>query len=165
MPTEDTHNTVLIKPFKSEIAKRPITPGNRMFSGELVATLDNMGFDAETERTMIEFQVQWDIALKRYEVLKPCISIDQDYDESTQSLDYTIDLFGDHMVTKSGRLSVTYRDYHYLFSTLDPAKCRDVLVTRIAISNVGMIVPYVRLLSMKLDKDGVMVRAPYEIWI
>lgn len=172
MPTTTIEKTKerLIQPFQSRIQKNPAMPGFRVTKGEWKKRLDDMGYkgwadDKENEERYEAFlnHLKWDIAHRNYKELKPCISIDDEYNEKTEQLDYTIDLYGDGSVVKKGQLYVNRGDYLMFYLRMHNHRRKESILSRIALANVGMLVPYVRLDDLTYDDSRTEVQAVYRI--
>lgn len=156
----------LIKPFKSQVVKRPIRINSRAYSGEWSRTLDDMGFDNITdEPERLEERLKWDIAHNQFELLKRCVSVTGNYNKEKTALPYEIDLYGTRDVRRHGNLLVTLGDYYMFYLKMDKAKRKDALISRIAISNVGLLLPYITLGVITLGVDGQTVYTTYSIKI
>lgn len=170
MLATDQPQEQLIKPFRSKISKKPAAPGSRVAKGEWSRRLDDMGFsdwmgEKETEERHKEFQyqLQWDIAHRNYKLLIPCISIDDEYNDETQKLNYTVDLYGDGAVVQKGQLYVNRGDYLMFYLRMEKHRRKEALISQIALANVGMLVPYVRLESFVYDNARMQVHVGYRI--
>jgi hypothetical protein len=170
MLTQEITKERLIQPFKSRVSKKPATPGSRVIEGGWSKRLDDMGFkdwagDAESEehREVFENRVRWDVAHRNYSMLKPCISIEAEYDEAVQQLAYTIDLYGDGSVVKNGHLPVSRGDYLMFYMRMDQPRRKESLISRIALANVGMLVPYVKFDDLSCNDLRTHVHAAYRI--
>lgn len=160
----------LIKPFQSKIMRNPAMPGFRVTKGKWSKRLDDMGYKdfAEGKENDERYEaflnhLKWDIAHRNYKELKPCISIEKEYDEQTQQLDYTIDLYGDGSVVKEGKLHVVRGDYLMSYMRMTAHRRKESLLSRIALANVGMLVPYVKLDELSYDDSRTEVKATYRI--
>lgn len=160
----------LIRPFKSKVSKKPATPGQRVIEGQWSKRLDDMGFsnwagEAESEERRKEFEtrVRWDVAHRNYSMLKPCISIEAEYDEANQQLGYTIDLYGDGSVMKKGQLYVSRGDYLMFYMRMEPLRRKESLISRISLANVGMLVPHVKFDELSYSDCRTHVHATYRI--
>lgn len=144
----------LIKPFRSPNKKKPVKPGTWVYHGEAEFDLGNMGYrdanqDTLSDSKLIE-QIKWNIAHQNYEMLERCIGIDGVYDIKRETLPYSIDIYGDGKVVKHGELYITVSDYYMLYSRLDKTACKKAIVSRIALANVGLFVPYITVKNLEL---------------
>jgi hypothetical protein len=162
----------LITPFKSRISKRPVTPGTRVTKGEWSKRLDNMGFSAwagedesRERKGKFENQVKWDIAQRNFAMLKSCISIDVEYNEGAEQLAYTIDLYGDGSKVKQGLLYISRGDYLMFYMRMPQGRRKELIVERIALANVGELVPYITLEGLSYDDPRKNVHTSYKIII
>lgn len=160
----------LIVPFRSRISKKPVKPGTRVAKGEWSKRLDNMGFsawvgedEAPERKDKFENQVKWDIAQRNFALLKSCISIDVEYNEGAEQLAYTIDLYGDGSKMKQGLLTISRGDYLMFYMRMHPNRRKELIVERIALANVGELVPYVTLEELTYDDPRTNVQASYAI--
>ncbi|MCC2252155.1 hypothetical protein JUJ52_19685 [Virgibacillus sp. AGTR] len=171
MPTiQENKEQSLIRPFKSKILKKPISSGFRVIKGEWSIRLADMGWknrvdedELKERREAFENHLRWDIAHRNYNVLKSCISIDEEYNEATQKLAYTIDLYGDESVMKKGQLHVNRGDYVMFYMRMNKYRRKEAILDRIALANVGVLVPYVWLDTVTYDDPRTKVQAVYRI--
>jgi len=170
MLAHETTKESLIRPFKSKVSKKPATPGHRVIEGGWSKRLDDMGFkdwagEAESEERREEFEtrIRWDVAHRNFSVLKTCISIEAEYDEANQKLAYTIDLYGDGRVVKKGHLYVSRGDYLMFYMRMNQLRRKESLIDRIALANVGMLVPYVKFDKLSYNDPHTHVHAVYRI--
>lgn len=169
MPTKEKEQ-VLIRPFKSKLLKDPAVPGARTTKGDLSNHLDNMGYkgwaqEGETieRREAFENHLRWDIAHKSYKVLEPCVSIEQEYDESMQRLYYMIDLYGDGSTVTYGHIHINRADFLLFYMRMPERRRKDVLIARIALANVGMLVPYTHIDQLTFDNLQEIVSVDYRV--
>ncbi|MCR6108688.1 hypothetical protein HXA34_20540 [Salipaludibacillus agaradhaerens] len=160
----------LIQPFKSMISKKSVVRGFRVTNGKYSKRLDNMGYssweevtESDKSRYIFENLLKWDVAHKNYHMLKLCISICDEYDEERGTLDYKVDIYGDKSAVKHGSLYIGHADYLMLYMRMDPYRRKESLVSRIALANSGMLVPYVRLNDVMFDDTSNHVKADYRI--
>lgn len=173
MPTitvKKEKETCLILPFKSKIAKKPAAPGVRVIEGEWSKRLDDIGLtdwagEDEPKERQENFHnhLRWDIAHRNYNALIPCINIHEEYNEATQLLDYCIDLYGDGSVVKEGQLRINRGDYLLYYMRMSKYRRREAILSRIAISNVGLLVPYVQLEKLSYNESRTEAHAEYRI--
>lgn len=168
--TIGTSQARLIMPFASRLIRKPATPGSRRVQGEWTKRLEDMGFrnwageaEPEERRETFKNQVRWDVAHRNYRMLMPCISMGEEYNEDAQQLAYTIDLYGDGSVVKNGHLSVSRGDYLMFYMRMEPQRRKELLTSRIALANVGMLVPYVTFDQISCDEVRTHVHAVYRI--
>lgn len=167
---KDAKEVCLILPFKSKIAKKPAAPGARVIKGEWSKRLDNMGLkdwageDEPKERQeSFHNHLRWDIAHRNFNTLIACININEEYNEASQLLDYEIDLYGDGSVVKKGQLKINRGDYLLYYMRMSKYRRKEAILSRIAISNVGLLVPYVQLDELTYNESRTEVHATYRI--
>lgn len=165
----------LIQPFKSKVSRKPIASGARVIKGEWTKPLDDMGYkswldeeilngdSSEERRDSFLNHLRWDIAHRNYNALMSCISISEKYNEETQLLDYAIDVYGDGNVEKHGQLRINRGDYLLYYMRMSKYRRKEALLSRIAISNVGMLVPYVQLGDITYNESHTHVQVTYQI--
>lgn len=144
----------LIELFKSLNKKKPVKPGTWVYHGETEFDLGDMGYrnanqDTLSDSELIE-QIKWNIAHQNYAMLKRCIGIDGVYDIKREILPYSIDIYGDGKTVEYGELYISVSDYHMLYSRLDKTACKKAIVSRIALANVGLFVPYITVKNLTL---------------
>lgn len=161
----------LIQPFISKTVKQPVPEGSRVYQGTWSKLLVNMGFNDwlgmsnETDARKDAFieHVKWDIAHRNYNILKPCISIDAPYNEKEQRLHYTVDLFGDGREIRKSHIHINQGDYLLFYMRMRKTKRKAALIQRIALANVGLLVPFIEVDSISYEKQPTKVKAYYTI--
>ncbi|WP_139368357.1 hypothetical protein [Evansella clarkii] len=136
--------------------------------GKYTKRLDDMGCKTweevvEEGRSAFDHLLKWDISHKNYQMLKPCISICSEYHPEKEQLEYLIDVYGDKNVVKHGQLYVTRGDYLLLYMRMHPYRRKESIISRIALANVGMLVPYVKLDDLVYDENSNQVQVEYRI--
>lgn len=170
MPVVEKAKESLVQPFKSTLLKKPMVSGYRVTKGEWSKPLDDMGYagwadekESRERREAFENQIRWDIAHRNHKLLKPCISIAKPYDEATQKLDYMIDLYGDGSVRQEGQLYINRGDYLMFYMRMHSYRRKEFILSQIALANVSVLVPYVRLDDIAFDDPRTRVSTMYRI--
>lgn len=129
----------LIKPFKSLIAKQSIGPGERSFTEKTKVRLDLLGIPDASDLESVTMSLSWTIAHQHHDMLKPCIGITN---ARKGRVSYEINLYAGGIHTRKGSIDVN--DMLSVYQNMDEAKRKDSILTRIALANVKLLVPYVR---------------------
>lgn len=146
--------SLFLRPFESLFKTHPIAKGSRVKTGVMTCSLESMGYDEpDTDHDEIESFIKWNIAHKHYALLTPCISIYDCYDKHAGVLPYEIDLYGDRRVATSGRLTISSGDYYGYYLPMTAARRKDAIRARIALSNVGLLVPYIHIDDLHIDAE------------
>lgn len=171
MPNE-IENDVFIKPFESRLKKYPVPRGSRSVSGTLIRHLDDVGLreqaghDAVLASPQLLTQLKWDIAHRNYRLLLPCISINGPYQAERGLLPYTVDLYGqgNPNESKTENLFISPGDDAARYRDAPAHRRRQMILCRIALANVGLLTPHVRIKQVVFDRnDANTVIADYEI--
>lgn len=134
MLATDQTQEQLIKPFRSKISKKPAAPGSRVTKGEWSRRLDDMGFsDWMGEKETEERHKEFQ------------------------------NQHGDGVVVQKGQLYVNRGDYPMFYLRMEKHRRKEALISQIALANVGMLLPYVKLESFVYDNVRTQVHVGYRI--